>query len=191
MEIKSEKITVEPIEKLVSDPKNENIHSDKQIEVLQKLIVANGFRDPLTVSTRSGYVICGNGRLLAAQRLGMEKLPVVYQDFENEAAETRHRIASNEVARHADLDTSKMLENLEELEIDTTKFDFEELGLIDFELPTPAFSLDDDDDDNDTSNDDKKYILQVQLSNELDQSDLYDDLVGKGYLVKKVWFMSR
>lgn len=186
MEIKSEKIVIEPIEKLVSDPKNENTHSDKQIEVLQKLIKVNGFRDPLIVSTRSGFVICGNGRLLAAQKLGMEHLPVVYQDFENEAAEVRHRVASNEIARHAKLDTSKMLDNLDNLDIDIAEFDFEELGLIDFELPSSSFDLDDDTKDDDLVDKNKSYLIQVQLSNELDQSDLYDDLVSKGYLVKKI-----
>jgi len=69
MEIKSKEITLVPVEKLTSDPKNENIHSAKQIEVLAKIIKANGFRQPITVSNRSGYVVVENGRLEAAKLL--------------------------------------------------------------------------------------------------------------------------
>ena len=135
MEIKSNSIVIEPIEKIVPDPKNENEHPEKQIEILCKIINVNGFREPLIVSNRSGYLVAGHGRLEAAKRLGMEKLPVVYQDFENEAAELRHRTASNEAARHASLNEEKLLLNLGELKIDLEKFDFETVGLEDFQLP--------------------------------------------------------
>jgi ParB-like chromosome segregation protein Spo0J len=132
MQIKSEKIVIEPIEKITPDPKNENQHSEKQIEALARIIKINGFRSPLVVSKRSGYVVVGHCRLEASRLLGMKELPVIYQDFENEADELRHRIADNEVARHATLDTDKMLGNLNDLDIDLIEFDFSELGLIDF-----------------------------------------------------------
>lgn len=183
MQIKSNEIVIEAIEKLTSDPKNENIHSEKQIEVLQKIIEINGFRNPLTVSNRSGYVICGNGRLEAARKMGMDKLPVIYQDFENEAEETRHRLADNEIARHAELDRDKMLENLKDLDIDLQDFDFEEVGLIDFD-----FSKIGDSENNeikDLSDDDTLvFAVEVRLTNEMEQQDLYDDLVSKGYTCK-------
>lgn len=132
MQIKADNIVVEPIEKLVQDPKNENVHSEKQIKALAKIIEINGFRAPLVVSKRSGYVIAGNGRLDAAKLLGMTELPVIYQDFENEAAELRHRLADNEISRHAVLDQEKMLDNLKDLDIDLESFDFDEIGLLDF-----------------------------------------------------------
>jgi len=132
MEIKSKEIKIVPIEKLTPNPKNENIHSEKQIEVLAKIIDANGFRNPLIVSNRSGYIEAGCGRYAAARLREWDKLPVIYQDFENEAEETRHRLADNEIARHAQLDESKMLDNLKELDFDLNTFNFDEIGLIDF-----------------------------------------------------------
>jgi len=134
VDIKAKDIKLVPIEKLTPDPKNENTHSEKQLEVLAKIIKANGFREPLIISNRSGYIISGNGRYESARIIGMEELPVIYQDFENEAEETRHRLASNEIARHAVLDEDKMIVNLKDLDIDLDGLDFEELGLIDFEL---------------------------------------------------------
>ncbi len=87
VDIKAHDIELVPIEKLTPDPKNENTHSEKQLEVLAKIIKANGFREPLIVSNRSGYIIAGNGRYESARMLDMGQLPVVYQDFENEAEE--------------------------------------------------------------------------------------------------------
>jgi len=135
IEIKSKEIKIVPIEKLTPNPKNENVHSDKQIEVLAKIIDANGFRIPLVVSNRSGYIESGCGRYAAAKLREWDELPVIYQDFENEAEETRHRLADNEIARHAQLDESKMLDNLKDLDFDLDTFDFSEIGLLDFELP--------------------------------------------------------
>lgn len=178
VQIKSKDIKIEPIEKLVGDPKNENVHSEKQIEVLQKIIKVNGFREPLVVSNRSGYIVCGHGRLQAAKSLGMKELPVIYQDFENEAEETRHRIADNEIARHASLDTDKMISNLEEIGLELDSFDFEELGLIDFKLF------------NNDENKDKEinfrfdHCIEVKCRTENEQKLLYEELKEREFEVK-------
>ncbi len=177
MEIKSKIIKIEPIEKLVSDPKNENIHSDRQIEALQKIIKVNGFREPLTISNRSGYVVCGHGRLLAAKNLGMTELPVIYQDFENEADEMRHRMADNEIARYATLDREKFLDNLGDLEIDNV--DFEEFGLLDFSpLQDISESIDND------NQDEKKFSIQIDFPTKDEMESTMDKFSSSGYMVK-------
>jgi len=132
--LKAKNIIVEPIEKLVEDPKNENTHSDIQIEALSKIIKINGFRSPIIVSNRTGLIVSGHGRLQAARLLGMTELPVIYQDFKNEADEIRHRLADNEISRHSALDVDKMIENLKELDFDLESLDFSELGLINFDF---------------------------------------------------------
>jgi len=81
-----------PIDQLVENPKNANIHSEEQIQRLAKIIDFQGFRVPLTVSNRSGFVIAGHGRIEAAKVLGMAELPVIFQDFDSEAQEGRVRI---------------------------------------------------------------------------------------------------
>lgn len=52
--------------KLVPNPKNPNKHPQEQIELLTRIIKATGWRQPITVSKRSGFVVKGHGRLLAA-----------------------------------------------------------------------------------------------------------------------------
>lgn len=185
MEIKAQDIVIEPIEKLVEDPKNENVHSEKQIEALGKIIKINGFRAPLVVSKRSGFVIAGNGRLQAARLIGMTELPVIYQDFENEADELRHRLADNEISRYAELDKDKMLFNLKELDIDLESFDFGDVGLLDFD-PVQLMMDDEDNLDEKPVKDpgEKQYILEAQFPNEMELQDYHDDLLSRGYMVK-------
>lgn len=60
------------IEKLVGNPRNPNKHPQNQIELLAKIIKAQGWRNPIVVSRRSGFVVKGHGRLEAARLLGLE-----------------------------------------------------------------------------------------------------------------------
>lgn len=120
-----------PIEKIVQNPKNNNRHSVEQIQALEKLIKAHGFRTPLTISNRSGFLVAGHGRLEAAMALRMTELPCIYQDFANEAEEYQHMTADNEIARWAELDYQNVYDTLKEIpEIDT-----ELLGIENFIIP--------------------------------------------------------
>ena len=74
-------------EKLIPNPRNPNKHPQKQLDLLAKIIKAQGFRNPIVVSNRSGFIVKGHARLEAAQILGIKECPVDFQDYENEAAE--------------------------------------------------------------------------------------------------------
>lgn len=76
-----------PLGKLVPNPKNPNTHSDEQVRLLGKIIQATGWRQPITVSTRSGFIVKGHGRLMAARMAGLTEAPVDYQEYANEAEE--------------------------------------------------------------------------------------------------------
>lgn len=119
------------VNSIVENPKNANKHSIEQIERLEKLIKYQGFRNPMIVSNRTGFLIVGHGRLEAARNIGMEKVPVIYQDFESEAQEYAYLISDNEIARWAELDKQAVYDGLKEIELD----DIELLGLEDFEIP--------------------------------------------------------
>ena len=130
-EIKSESITLVDIDSIIPNPKNANRHSIEQITRLEKLIKYQGFRNPLIVSNRTGFLIVGHGRLEAAANLGIEKLPVIYQDFTDEAQEYAYLISDNEIARWAELDKHLVYTELKDLDLN----DIELLGLEEFELP--------------------------------------------------------
>jgi DNA modification methylase len=91
---------------LIPNPRNLNQHGDKQINLLAKIIKNQGWRAPITVSNRSGFVVRGHGRLLAAQSLGVSQVPVDCQDYATEAEEWADLIADNRIAELAEMDDS-------------------------------------------------------------------------------------
>ncbi len=46
------------IDQLLPNPRNPNMHPDKQIKLLGDIILSQGWRGPITVSTRSGFIVC-------------------------------------------------------------------------------------------------------------------------------------
>lgn len=128
-EIKSKFIEMMNVEEIVPNPKNANRHSVDQIKRLEKLIQYQGFRNPLIISNRTGFLVVGHGRLEAAKNLNIQNLPVIKQDFESEAQEYAYLISDNEIARWSELDKQAVHLELESLDIE---LDF--LGIEDFSV---------------------------------------------------------
>ena len=62
---------------LVGNPRNPNKHPKEQITALAKIIKRQGWRHPIVVSNRSGFVVKGHGRLLAAKKSEQSKFPLI------------------------------------------------------------------------------------------------------------------
>ena len=119
------------IEKLIPNPRNPNRHPEVQIKLLAKIIKGQGFRNPIVVSKRSGFVIKGHGRLESAKLLGMPTVPVDFQNYENEAEEWADMLADNRISELAKTDKDSLKELLKELDgkidLDLTGFDEDSL----------------------------------------------------------------
>jgi len=120
------------IEKVTGNPRNPNKHPDEQIALLSKIIRANGWRNPIVVSNRSGFVVKGHGRLEAARVLNVAQVPVEYQDYANEAEEHQDMIADNRIAELAERDQQAIKELLQELEADGGDMDLTGYGDVEF-----------------------------------------------------------
>jgi len=118
--------------KLVEHPNNPNQHDKRQVELLARIIKAQGWRNPITVSKRSGFIVSGHGRLAAAKLLNEKQVPVDYQDFKNDADETAHLLADNRVAELAELDFKSVGELLKELQ--NQDFELELTGFLEHEI---------------------------------------------------------
>ena len=118
-----------PIHKLVRNPRNPNTHSDEQIRILAKVIDYQGWRNPIVVSTRSGFIVKGHARLSAAEVLQLEEAPVDYQDYDSEAQEWADMLADNRIAELAEIDRTVLKDLIEEL--DTGAIDLELTGYTD------------------------------------------------------------
>ena len=120
------------IMKVIPNPKNPNTHPERQIEILSQIIKAQGWRKPITVSKRSGFVVSGHGRLKAALLLGAEKVPVDYQHYANEAEEYADLVADNRIAELSEIDEDLLIDVLNEIndtDIDTilTGYEYHEI----------------------------------------------------------------
>lgn len=113
------------------NPKNRNHHSPDQIDRLVKIIKYQGFRNPLVVSNRSGLLVAGHGRLMASIKMGLDQLPVIYQDFDDEEQEIAAGVSDNAIASWAELDLSGINADIGDLGPD---FDIDLLGIKNFEI---------------------------------------------------------
>jgi len=121
-----------PVAKAVPNPQNPNQHPDRQINLLAEIIKQQGWRAPITISTRSGYIVRGHGRLMAARLLGADSVPVDFQNYESDAAEKADMIADNRISEFSALNDDVLAELLAEisesdLDIELAGFDLEEL----------------------------------------------------------------
>jgi ParB-like chromosome segregation protein Spo0J len=131
-----------PLEKLVPNPRNPNQHPQSQVALLAKVIAHQGWRSPVVVSTRSGFIVAGHGRYEAAKVLGLSAVPVDYQDFATEADEWAHLVADNRLAELAEADESALKGLLAELkagdfDLDLAGFDAVALEALLADPPQP------------------------------------------------------
>lgn len=119
------------LEALVPNPKNPNQHPDKQIKLLAKIMKHQGWRSPIVVSNRSGFITKGHGRLMAAKVNKWGKAPVDRQDYATEADEYADMVADNKIAELAETDMQSVFDGVKDL----PDFDYDLLGIPDFTLP--------------------------------------------------------
>lgn len=120
---------------LVPNPKNPNTHPDSQIQLLGRIIRQTGWRAPITVSTRSGFIVKGHGRLAAALLEGIKLVPVDYQSYSSEAEEYADLVADNRLAELAEIDQKMLADifssiNLDEIPAELTGFSADEMADI-------------------------------------------------------------
>lgn len=116
---------------LKDHPKNRNQHGSDQIERLAELYKYHGIRHPIIVSKLSNCIVAGHGRKLAAIRAGIDKYPVVYQEFKSKESEYAFIQADNAIALWAELDIESIKMDILELNKD---FNLDLLGMKNFSL---------------------------------------------------------
>lgn len=116
------------ITELIANPRNPNKHPDKQVALLAKIIRHQGWRAPVVVSKRSGFVVAGHGRLEAAKLLQVQVVPVNFQEFATEADEWAHLIADNRIAELAETDGAALKDLLIDLDSLTQDYDMDLSG---------------------------------------------------------------
>lgn len=116
------------LDRLKPNPNNPNTHPENQVRLLANILQKQGWRAPITVSRRSGYIVRGHARRLAGYKAGGKYAPVEYQEYESDAAETADLIADNRIAELAVLDEDALAGLLRDLEEAGENFDPELTG---------------------------------------------------------------
>lgn len=149
------------IDDLKPNPRNPNRHPEEQIRLLAKIIEKQGWRRPITVSNRSGYIVRGHGTLAAARLAGCTEVPVDCQNYDSDEAEQADLIADNKIAELSSADPYLLADLLKELE--GSDFDMELAGF--------------------TAADIDKLNLQTSIPDDIEFKE-FDESIEKG--VKKI-----
>ncbi len=127
-------ITEVAVEALIPYAKNSRTHDDAQVAQIAASIKEFGWTNPILVDGDKG-IIAGHGRLMAARKLGLTKVPVIELKDMTEAQKKAYVIADNKLAMNAgwDMDFLKLeLQDLEDADFDLslTGFDDKELDQL-------------------------------------------------------------
>ena len=115
-----------PLGELIPYVRNPRTHSDAQVAQIAGSIREFGWTNPVLVDGENG-IIAGHGRVLAARRLGLERVPVIELAHLSDAQRRAYVIADNQLALNAGWD--KELLRLELADLRELGF---EIGLIGF-----------------------------------------------------------
>jgi len=119
------------LDRLIRFAKNPRDHPDEQVSEIAASIISFGFNNPIAVDA-DGNIIAGDGRLLAAQKLGFTQVPVIVLDHLTEVQKRAYRIADNQIALNAHWDEARLNDELTKLQ--NEGFNLDSLGFEDDEL---------------------------------------------------------
>lgn len=117
------------VSSLIPYARNSRTHSDEQVGKIAASIKEFGFLNPVIIDGENG-IIAGHGRVMAAQKLGMETVPVIEASHLTDAQRRAYVIADNRLALDAGWDEEML------------RVEFAELGDLGFDLELTGFGLD-------------------------------------------------
>jgi hypothetical protein len=104
---------------------NARTHSDEQVTQLMESIKAFGFNNPILVQ-EDLTIVAGHGRLMAAQKLGLNSVPVITLKHLTAEQARAYVLADNKLALNADWDQEML--GLELSDLRTENFDLNLTG---------------------------------------------------------------
>ena len=111
-------------------PKNARTHSDEQVEKIAKSLQEFGFINPVLIDSKN-MIIAGHGRVLAAKKIGMDKVPCVRIEGLTDEQIRAYILADNRLAEDAGWAD------------DILKAELQELKDNGFDISLTGFSIDD------------------------------------------------
>ena len=119
-------------------PNNARTHSDEQVDKIAKSLQEFGFINPVLVDKKN-MIIAGHGRVMAAKKLGMEKVPCVRIEGLTDEQIRAYILADNRLAEDAGWDQDILKAELQELkdngfDISITGFGIDDISFDDIDF---------------------------------------------------------
>jgi ParB-like chromosome segregation protein Spo0J len=172
--MKAPKIELRDINTLIPYINNSRTHSDEQIAQIAASISEFGWTNPILVDGNNG-LIAGHGRLLAARKLNIAKIPVIELAHLSETQKKALIIADNKLALNANWDNEILkleIDSLEDFDLSILGFNETELANLFDELKeAPINDLDYQ----------AAFSIIVDCKDEQEQERIFNELDEKGY----------
>ena len=165
------------VKKLIPYARNSRTHSDAQVAKIAASIKEFGFLNPIITDGSDG-IVAGHGRVLAAQKLGIDELPCIEASHLTEAQKRAYVIADNRLALDAGWDDELLRVELQDL--DAEGFD---LTLTGFDLDEMADLFDENENANAPNQENLQAVLEVavECDSEQQQEAVFKMLTEEGY----------
>lgn len=166
-----------------NNPRN----NDDAVDAVANSIKEFGFKVPIIVD-KNNVIVAGHTRLKAAQKLGMDEVPVIVADDLTDDQIKAFRLADNKVGEIATWDFSKLEEELTNIDMDMGLFEFDLNELLSHDNDSNGEYVENDDDINTESNFNYKeqYGVIVTCNSEAEQEEVYNRLTEEGFTCKVV-----
>lgn len=134
-------LTVEmvPTDELVMYEGNAKLHPSEQVDQIAASIEEFNFADPIAAwhdKDGNAVIVEGHGRLMAAKKLGIEQLPVIYLDYLTDEQRRAYTLVHNKLTMNSDFDFEILQNELDSIfDIDMGDFGFDVQSAIEDMIP--------------------------------------------------------
>ena len=125
------KIEMLKTDTLIPYARNSRTHSVAQVAQIAGSIREFGFTNPVLIDAENG-IIAGHGRIMAAQKLGLEEVPCIRLDHLTDTQRKAYIIADNKLALNSGWDEAML--GLELADLREADFDLGILGFDNFAI---------------------------------------------------------
>ena len=175
----ADKVERRKTDSLVPYARNSRTHSEQQVSQIAASIKEWGWTTPVLIDEEGG-IIAGHGRVLAAQKLGIDEVPTMAATGWTKAQKQAYVLADNQLPQNAGWDMDLL--SVEMKDLDAEGFNLSLMG-----FPDGFFDIEEDNEFKEpnvsVTNEDKNIIL-VELITEIECEQLFEELEGRGFSCK-------
>lgn len=166
----ADKVERRKVADLVPYARNSRTHSDEQVAQIAASIREWGWTMPVLVD-ETGGIIAGHGRIMAAQRLGIEDVPTMTATGWSEAKRRAYVIADNKLAINSAWDMDLLKIEMQEIDglgfnLELTGFDVAEMTAL---FDEPNFEPGTEGDQSEVDVPENQMLLTFETEEELQE----------------------